>query len=449
MSSPHTGRATTGDTALDPTEIRRQLERICQSKLFHNAESLRKFLTYVTLAALEGREDELKESVIGVNVLNRPSDFDSRSDNGVRVQAHRLRARLQRYYAGPGAGDPIRIRIPKGHYIPVFERQRPAVAATEGREAGPWRRRLAAAALTGILLGAAGAWAMHGFWPPARSEPQSVSAELDRLWAEFLDDPERPVLIAYANHVFVESPEGVRLRYSGSAVGLTGTPARVPPEDIAAPPDVRIGGPLAFHQNSTGYGEVEATQLLTRMFTGAGVPTRIKRSRLLLLDDLRRSHLIILGSAMVNAKLEELMRDLNFVFDRDAEGRVVIHNRRPRGDEPALFRGETDPESGARIADHALVSFFPGPSGDRIAVLGGCWTEGTLAAARFAASTDAAAALQRELEADGGDVTGCFEALVRTPILQGEVGEPSLVTARSTPCTAPTRRVASRAAVDR
>ena len=56
----------------------------------------------------------------------------------VRIQAGRLRRSLERYYLLSGKGDPVRIELPKGTYVPVFR----GVAA----EAGPPPRRPGAVA---------------------------------------------------------------------------------------------------------------------------------------------------------------------------------------------------------------------------------------------------------------------------------------------------------------
>jgi hypothetical protein len=40
-----------------------------------------------------------------------------------KVQAIRLRRKLERYYAGAGANNPVRIEIPKRGYAARFERK--------------------------------------------------------------------------------------------------------------------------------------------------------------------------------------------------------------------------------------------------------------------------------------------------------------------------------------
>ena len=62
----------------------------------------------------------MKEYSLGVEVFARGKDFDPRIDPIVRVQARNLRTRLEDYYASPGAGDPVRIALSKGSYVPAF-----------------------------------------------------------------------------------------------------------------------------------------------------------------------------------------------------------------------------------------------------------------------------------------------------------------------------------------
>ncbi|RPJ77908.1 MAG: hypothetical protein EHM13_15335 [Acidobacteria bacterium] len=114
------------DAALGPgweQQVRRQLERILGSVSFQQVDRLRRFLSFVVLEAIAGRDDELKEYVVGVQVFGKETSFDPRADPVVRVQARRLRARLVRYYAEEGQADEILVELPKGGYSPVFSRR--------------------------------------------------------------------------------------------------------------------------------------------------------------------------------------------------------------------------------------------------------------------------------------------------------------------------------------
>src|SRR6516225_8274559 len=113
---------------------RRQLERVLASPGFSRNERLSRFLRFVVEQHLAGKDDELKESVIAVEVLGRSPDHDPKQDSIVRTEAARLRARLSEYYLGKGKDDPLVIELPKGGYVPVL---RPVVPAVETETPGP------------------------------------------------------------------------------------------------------------------------------------------------------------------------------------------------------------------------------------------------------------------------------------------------------------------------
>lgn len=108
------------DSGITAKQIRAQRDRILASETFSLSRRQSAFLKHVINAALEGEADKLKESALGVNVFEKDRSFDPRVDSIVRVEATRLRAKLREYYGGDGIGDPVRIEIPKGHYVPSF-----------------------------------------------------------------------------------------------------------------------------------------------------------------------------------------------------------------------------------------------------------------------------------------------------------------------------------------
>jgi len=114
---------------------REALERILASPGFKNADRMSRFLRFVVERTVEGKLDDLKEYSIGVEVFDRGADFDPRLDPVVRVEARRLRKKLDEYYASEGARDPLRIGLPKGGYAVEFgEPERtpaPADSATD------------------------------------------------------------------------------------------------------------------------------------------------------------------------------------------------------------------------------------------------------------------------------------------------------------------------------
>ena len=98
---------------------REELERVLSSSCFARSERVSKLLRFLVERQLEGRENELKESVIGVEVFGRRPDYNPKLDSTVRTEAVRLRERLGRYYATEGSQDPLVIELPKGGYVPA------------------------------------------------------------------------------------------------------------------------------------------------------------------------------------------------------------------------------------------------------------------------------------------------------------------------------------------
>jgi hypothetical protein len=110
--------------AVESEGARRELvRRIVHSPTFARSERLGTLLTYVCDLALKGREAEINEQKIGQAVFGRSRDYDSAVDGIVRSQASRLRQRLELYFQQEGADEPIRVVIPRGGYVPVFEAQ--------------------------------------------------------------------------------------------------------------------------------------------------------------------------------------------------------------------------------------------------------------------------------------------------------------------------------------
>jgi Tfp pilus assembly protein PilF len=102
------------------------------SAAFRSAPRHRAMLRYMIERALAGDLAALKETVIAVEVFGRPAArFDPKVDSIVRVEARRLRGRLDAYYRGEGRDAVLRIELPVGSYIPSIAAREPRVAPDE------------------------------------------------------------------------------------------------------------------------------------------------------------------------------------------------------------------------------------------------------------------------------------------------------------------------------
>ena len=121
---------TTTLKGIPAAEIRGELEQILRSRTFIQSHRIRRFLQFVVEESLLGQPHRLKEYLIGLEVFDRREAFDPRVDSIVRVEARRLRNKLEEYYRTEGRDDLVRILLRKGSYVPIFEhRSAPSAGA--------------------------------------------------------------------------------------------------------------------------------------------------------------------------------------------------------------------------------------------------------------------------------------------------------------------------------
>ena len=110
-----------------PNLVRAELDRLKTSRAFAGSDRLCALLSFIVEETLAGRGDSLKEAVIGNEVYGRTPAYDPRIDSAVRVEAKRLRRKLDEYYAGEGSDADIRIGLPSGQYAVTIGWQLPGL----------------------------------------------------------------------------------------------------------------------------------------------------------------------------------------------------------------------------------------------------------------------------------------------------------------------------------
>lgn len=144
---------------IQPEVVQAHLQRVLASPGFARNERMSRFLKFIVEQQLNGRESELKESIIGIEVFGRRPGFDPQQDSTVRSEAARLRARLAEYYAADGRGDSLVIELPKGGYTPRFRQPEAASQAPNDERTARSRPRLMV-----VLIGLMVASAAVGWW---------------------------------------------------------------------------------------------------------------------------------------------------------------------------------------------------------------------------------------------------------------------------------------------
>ena len=119
-----TGNNSSPDSA-EHAAIRKTLDLVLASKSFSTSPQLSSFLRFIVEHALQGQQDQIKGYTIATQALGRSETFDPQADPIVRVEATRLRRALKKFYLENSKNTDIHITIPKGTYVPKFDKSQP------------------------------------------------------------------------------------------------------------------------------------------------------------------------------------------------------------------------------------------------------------------------------------------------------------------------------------
>lgn len=115
-------RVALSDPSITPDEVRAALQSMVASADFPATARNRRFLVYVVEETLGGTAEEISGYSVATKVFGRPADFNPTADPIVRIEAAKLRRDLETYYLKSRAHGGVRISLPRGGYIPLFER---------------------------------------------------------------------------------------------------------------------------------------------------------------------------------------------------------------------------------------------------------------------------------------------------------------------------------------
>ncbi|MFA3919843.1 tetratricopeptide repeat protein [Ruegeria hyattellae] len=152
---------TKADQAVSGADARAALELLALSSGFSGSDRLLGFLRYVVEEELQGRGDLIRAKSIALDVYGYEPDEIERRESVVRVDAGRIRRKLEEYYEGEGLDALVRIDLPKGRYIPVFHSVQVSIPGEDSTTGADRKRRKhlpPGGALVGIALLAIGIW---------------------------------------------------------------------------------------------------------------------------------------------------------------------------------------------------------------------------------------------------------------------------------------------------
>ena len=127
-------------TKTDREKVHEQLERMLSTHHFRNSRRYPALLRFIVEETLDGRGEYLKERLLGVQVFDRPADYDTAADPIVRVTIAEIRKRIAQYYHDEEHNEELRIDLQPGHYAPEFRpapgKRQSVISAIPGNQIG-------------------------------------------------------------------------------------------------------------------------------------------------------------------------------------------------------------------------------------------------------------------------------------------------------------------------
>jgi hypothetical protein len=222
-------------------------------------------------------------------------------------------------------------------------------------------------------------------------------ATMRHFWKPFIQATDGEPIVVFSNAEFTGRPE-TGLRY-------------------AIPGDSHE----AIFDHYTGVGEVLGVHALDGVFAGMHKRLRIKRGRLLGLDDAQSHDLIFVGSPSENLPLRDLSVMQDFAFKRvKVEGQPIddlsIQNLHPLPGEREFYPADHPP----MMQDYAVISLVdPGESRYSKLLLAGISTLGTQAAVEFVCDPARVRDLLTRVTGSPNADIRPFEAVIKVKISKG------------------------------
>ena len=410
---------------IDQQEKLALLDRIAASQPFRRASRLRDFLLYVGRHSVQNDRATIHEQEIGTTVFGRPPGYDTGIDNIVRVNATELRKRLDMYFSGEGAHEPLVVSIPRGSYVAVFEPRQITTEATPVPDAAeiasvpppaeaetttpsaphnqfrsaPWILSLISLMACVLLL-----WQNSHL----RSEltPWKDKPALRALWGRlFSSGQAADVVLADTSFALAQDMLGRNIdlgnyiRYEYKHL----------PDDPSLGPDRRTDLGYVLERNNGSIGDfIAAQRVLSLDPTGAGF--KLTFAREYTSEAIKVNSVVLVGSSISNPWVRLYADRLNFAMEYDINThRSIVRNLHPKPGEPSMY---TPPPAGETSQGLAVLAFLPDLNRSGFAILiEGTDSQATRAAGEFITSEDSMASLRERLGNPGQ--FPYFEVLLR------------------------------------
>jgi hypothetical protein len=198
----------------DAESLRSHAERLKASGVLGRSPLMQRLFDFLLECSIIGKAP--KEIEVAVDAFGKGAEFDVSQDAMVRVYIHKLRRKLEEFYAGPGAAEPVRLSIPKGEYrfvvetaaavAPVVDDEELAIAAPPA----PPRRWLVPVLVASAVLNIG----ILAFVFLRASQPSDdlSAVRTNAIWAPLLKD-DRPIFVVVGDYyIFGETDDSMEVK---------------------------------------------------------------------------------------------------------------------------------------------------------------------------------------------------------------------------------------------
>jgi hypothetical protein len=421
----------------DKSAVLAQLDLLLAHPLFFQSKRYPALLRFVVEQTLRGNADQVKERSIGMDVFGRPPGYDANADPVVRVTAGEIRKRLAQYYYDPSHSEELRIELPTGSYVPVFQRLvepatppaalpapktsaeilQPAHSQSPTQSVPPSRPEPSPGAryqshghpililllvFVTLVLGLIGGYWFHQYRQSRISAPVPADQVVDDFWQPLTDGPSRVTF-------------------------CLGEPARDSSGDTDPAQAIRhpkLTEPLYFRLRQSGLFALADVVTLTRMtdvLERQHKAFRVSAASEASFAQLREGPAVLIG-AFDNLWTLRLTRDLRFGFD-SIDGNAFIVDRKSSAKTTWTMAWDLPYEKLAR--DYAIVARYRDTTtGQPVIVAAGISEEGTEAAGELISNPADLEALLHDAPANWRNKN--MEAVIETQVIDGHAGPPQV-----------------------
>jgi hypothetical protein len=349
------------------------------------SDGLNRLFDFLAECAVAGARP--KEFEVAAAVFGRSSAFDGSQDASVRVAVHRLRRKLDDFYAGSGRDEPMRLTIPKGEYRMVAEPRSGEAAPVDAPPAIRSLRVYVIAGIALVVLLNLAAWAV--FWTTHGAERTVTRAQAAAPWSTLLKSAPPTLLVLGDYYIFGEIDEtaGVdRLirQYSINSASDLDDWLMDNPKAMGRYRDLD----LYYLPVGAAFALRNVVPLLSRGSAHAE-NLRVVMASDLTPEMLKRNNIVYVGYLSGLG----VLRNPVFAASRFSVGDT--YDELVDGPTHHIYRSqEGGPNQGdASRRDYGYVAAFQGPSGNHIVVIAGDRDTGLQQAAEAMANPDALKAL--------------------------------------------------------